>query len=134
MGDLSDKMCAQEGITSRGTPGPHPISTNHMRESNLEKDIVKYAAELGMLSFKFTSPAQKGVPDRIFIHRGHVLFLEVKASKKRPTDLQMRMLRKLRDHGAACGWVNGFTGARDLLDSFHDFPETFNTRCLEIQS
>ena len=96
-------------------------------ESLLEKKIVAHATKLGMLSFKFTSPSQKGVPDRIFIHKGHVLFLEIKAPKKRPTQLQMRTLTKLRDHGAACWWTNDFTEACNILEMFRDSPASFNS-------
>ncbi len=96
-------------------------------ESKLEKEIVAHATSLGMLSFKFTSPSQKGVPDRIFIHEGHVLFLEIKAPKKKPSQLQWRMLLKFRKFGAACFWVNNFTDACDILEYFRNFPNQFNS-------
>ena len=50
-----------------------------MLEKNLEAKIIKIAKKLGYLTYKFTSPSNKGVPDRIFISPyGHVFFMEFK--------------------------------------------------------
>lgn len=50
-----------------------------MRESVIEKYLVKRCKEEGWLCYKFSSPAQRGVPDRIVcMPRGTVVFVEVK--------------------------------------------------------
>lgn len=59
-----------------------------VNESYIEKKISEYAKRNGWLVFKFSSPAQKGVPDRIFLKDGVIKFVEFKAPGKRPTKLQ----------------------------------------------
>lgn len=50
-----------------------------MRESAIEKYLVKRCKEEGWLCYKFSSPAQRGVPDRIVcLPKGAVIFVEVK--------------------------------------------------------
>jgi len=50
-----------------------------MRESVIEKYLVKRCKEKGWLCYKFSSPAHRGVPDRIvLLSRGGIVFVEVK--------------------------------------------------------
>lgn len=68
-----------------------------MRESEIEKKVVEYAEAKGWLVYKFVSPAQRGVPDRIFIRGGEIFFIEFKAPGKKPTKLQDKIFSKIRD-------------------------------------
>lgn len=70
------------------------------QESIVETHLRKQAKEHGYLCYKFTSPGNNGVPDRILIGHGKVLFIETKAPKKVPRKLQERVHEKMRDHGA----------------------------------
>jgi hypothetical protein len=70
-----------------------------MLESDIEYRVVDIAKKHGWLSFKFVSPAQRGVPDRIFIKDGRIVFIEFKAPGKRPTALQDHIMRKMVDAG-----------------------------------
>jgi hypothetical protein len=89
-------------------------------ESQMEGKLVAFAKSLGYLSFKFTSPSQAGVPDRCFINLvGGVLFMETKAPGKKPTPIQMRMLKKLRNQGVAAGWTNNLEKGKKMLEEFH---------------
>lgn len=69
-------------------------------EKSIEKKVCEYAAKRGCYVRKYTSPARRGVPDRIFITpTGHVFFIEFKSRGKQPTELQMKeieLLRKVR--------------------------------------
>lgn len=40
------------------------------------------------MTYKFVSPNNRGVPDRIFIKNGRVFFIEFKAPNKKETKLQ----------------------------------------------
>ena len=40
------------------------------------------------MNFKFSSASRKGVPDRIFLYKGSVMFIEFKRNGKKPTKLQ----------------------------------------------
>ena len=62
-----------------------------MTEKNLQKKIVKYAKDRGVLAYKFSSPARRGVPDLILVgKRGQVVFMELKNpnEKGRLSELQ----------------------------------------------
>lgn len=86
-------------------------------EKSLEAKITSYAKKQGALAYKFTSPAHRGVPDRLFIYRGKVLFLEIKAKGKKPTELQKHELEKLVEAGVAATWVDNLEDAKQEIDS-----------------
>lgn len=87
-----------------------------MRESTLEAQIVHYAKSKGCLAYKFSSPSQRGVPDRMIIGpTGKILFLEIKAPGRKPTQLQRYELAELRTHGMPATWVDRFDDAKILI-------------------
>ena len=70
----------------------------------LEKDIEAYLCkrvkELGGMCEKFTSPQKRSVPDRIItLPNNTVIFVELKAPNKKPTELQHRDHEKRRAYG-----------------------------------
>lgn len=91
-------------------------------ESSVEAALVRYARERGILTRKFASPARRGVPDRIFLYKGCVLFLEVKRPGEKPTALQEHELRELRNHGGHAEWCDTVFTGKALLDHYF-FPE-----------
>lgn len=68
-----------------------------VRESYIERKVCEYAKEKGVLVFKCTG--HKGIPDRIFLYQGRVFYIEFKAPGKKPTVLQERVHRKIREQG-----------------------------------
>ena len=68
-----------------------------MLEKQIEKKVCEYAESLGWLQYKFKSANHKGVPDRIFMKNGKVVFIEFKAKGKKPTKLQFRVHRQLNE-------------------------------------
>ena len=77
-----------------------------MRESAVESALVAFAKKNGIWTRKFSSPAHRGVPDRIFIRMGKVLFLEVKRPGEKPTQLQEYELQLIRNAGGMAAWVD----------------------------
>ena len=72
-------------------------------EAWLEKRLNEKAKRNGWLSFKFVSPAHRGVPDRILINpQGHVVFVELKNpnGKGALSPLQAVTIQKLLAQGA----------------------------------
>ena len=60
-----------------------------MLEKEIEKKIVNYAKSKNFLAYKFTSPSNRSVPDRLFISpTGNIFFIEFKRKGKIPTKLQ----------------------------------------------
>lgn len=70
------------------------------QESIVEKHLRERAKENDYLCYKFTSPGNNGVPDRILIGHGQTIFIETKAPKKVPRKLQERVIGRMREHGA----------------------------------
>ncbi len=70
-----------------------------------EKKTEKYLNNMmqlkGGISFKFTSPMMRGVPDRICIFpTGYTIFVEVKSENDKPKAHQERMISYMRSKGA----------------------------------
>ena len=85
-----------------------------LRESHIEHACCALAKAVGWLTFKFVSPAHRGVPDRIFIKEGRIVFVEFKAPGKKPTKLQESVIAKLRASGCevhVCDSVEKFRAA-----------------------
>jgi len=62
-----------------------------MLEKTIEAALVRKVKSLGGMAEKFTSPQKRSVPDRIVtLPGGQVIFVELKAPGKYPTELQAR--------------------------------------------
>jgi len=85
-----------------------------MREREIEKYLVKRVKELGGKAFKFVSPGNDGVPDRLVcLPGGRVLFVELKSPGKKPTPLQLKQIDFLR----SLGFDVFVADSRDVVDS-----------------
>ena len=64
-----------------------------MRESAIEKAVTAHAKKNGWISFKWVSPSQRGVPDRLTSRRrGHG---RVQGAGKKPAPYQLAIHRQL---------------------------------------
>ena len=88
------------------------------QEASIEKALVKFAKDNGIYTRKFSSPSNAGVPDRIFVYYGRVMFLEIKAVGKRPTELQMSELEELNDQYIDATWVDSVADGKVLMGNF----------------
>jgi len=71
-----------------------------MLERDIEKHLVQQVAKLGGKAYKWSSPANKAVPDRICcLPKGLIKIVECKATNKEPTPLQWKVIKSLRDLG-----------------------------------
>lgn len=62
-----------------------------MLEKTIEKKLCQRIKALGGECEKFTSPGRRSVPDRLVIlPGGKIIFVELKAPGKKPTDNQLR--------------------------------------------
>ena len=60
-----------------------------MKESTIEKHLVTQVKALGGMAYKFTSPAHRGVADRVVcLPDGQTWFVELKAPIGRLSELQ----------------------------------------------
>lgn len=95
-----------------------------MLERDIEAYLVKRCKEIGALCEKFTSPQRRSVPDRIITFRGRVLFVELKATGKKPTEAQVRDHQKRWDVGVCALWTDSIEGVEVVVRNigFHPIP------------
>jgi|TARA_B110000503_G_C6920566_1_gene318481 Holliday junction resolvase len=71
-----------------------------MLEKDIENALVRKVKKLGGMCEKFTSPGRRSVPDRIItLPNGKIVFVEVKNTGKKPTELQLRDHERRRSLG-----------------------------------
>lgn len=85
-----------------------------MLERDIEAYLVKRCKEIGALCDKFTSPQRRSVPDRMITFGGRVLFVELKATGKKPTEAQVRDHERRRAAGAEVVWLDSIEGVDNL--------------------
>lgn len=87
-----------------------------MLEKQIESKIVKKAKELGFLTYKFSSPSNRGVPDRIFISpHGEVFFIEFKSEKGKLTKLQEKVIKDISKYGVGVFIINSVEVGLQIL-------------------
>ena len=94
-----------------------------MTESILEKQVVELCKRRGLLTYKFVSPANRGVPDRIITGCDRVLFLELKAKGRKPSGLQLREIARIKmaqtcSWSVTADWVDNYETAADTIQNF----------------
>lgn len=87
-----------------------------MKESAIEAKLVKGIHEAGGLCYKFTSPGNPGVPDRIIIlPGGRVVFAELKTEVGRLSSIQRWQVSELQARGAEVRVLKGPEQVQDFL-------------------
>ncbi len=72
-----------------------------MKESQIESKLVRMVRERGGLCYKFVSPNNPGVPDRIVITpEGKTIYIELKTEIGRLADIQKWQLGEMKKRGA----------------------------------
>ena len=90
-----------------------------MTEAEIERRVVAHCRERGLITYKFTSPAHRGVPDRIIIGRNQVLLLELKQAGRKLTPLQLREMDRINTMSGPnllATWAAGWDDARRVID------------------
>ena len=70
-----------------------------MKESVIEKRLVKGVKELGGKCLKMVPTYDNGIPDRLVLYGGEAIFVEVKRPGKEPRKLQVLFAEELRRNG-----------------------------------
>ncbi len=79
-----------------------------MKESTIERRLVKAVKEAGGLCYKFVSPGNPGVPDRIVVlPDGRTVFVELKTEVGRLAAIQRWQQEELRKRGAEVRTLKG---------------------------
>ena len=85
-----------------------------MRESEIESYLVWHVERLGGRAYKFKSPSQRGVADRVVCLPGVTWFVELKAPRGRLSALQKIFAQDMQQYGQryACLW------SKEMIDQW----------------
>lgn len=87
-----------------------------MRESELEKRFVKMVKQAGGKAYKFLSPGNSGVPDRIVVlPGGKIGFVELKREGERTRKLQRFRTGELEAMGCFTAVVDSIESAEGAI-------------------
>lgn len=87
-----------------------------MKESQIEARLVKMVRERGGLCYKFVSPSNPGVPDRIVITpKGRVIFTELKTEIGRLTRIQEWQIEEMKKRGAEVRVLKGLDEVKEFV-------------------
>ncbi len=76
------------------------MKTQDLRERDIEAYLRDRVRTRGGVAYKFTSPGNAGVPDRlVLLPNGRVVFVELKAPGKTSTPLQVKQQRRIANLG-----------------------------------
>ena len=88
-----------------------------MKESEIEARLVRGVKVLGGVAYKFVSPGNVGVPDRLVVlPGGRMIFVELKAEGGRLSPMQRRQMTRLHQLGADAREVKGVAGVAQFLE------------------
>lgn len=101
-----------------------------MREADIEKNLRLRLQKAGCLFYKFVSPGNNGVPDRIVITpAGAIYFVELKTARGNLRPEQKVQLRRLRSHNVRTAVLYGQEDAiafARMIENQRGGPETWN--------
>ena len=88
-----------------------------MLERDIEKVLVREVRKLGGRAYKWISPGNDGVPDRIVILPGmRPVFVELKAESGKPSALQKVQIKRLLDMGQDVRVLRGIREMEQFLE------------------
>lgn len=87
-----------------------------VKESTIEAYLRDRVKAQGGIAYKWVSPGNVGVPDRLIVFPGGtVYFRELKAPGKKPTPLQVRQQEKLKALGFDVGVIDSKQGVDEFM-------------------
>ena len=88
-----------------------------MLEKDIERKLVSEVKKLGGRAYKWVSPGNDGVPDRIVILPGmHPVFVELKTESGKLSALQRVQIRRLLDMGQDVRVLKGIREVEQFLE------------------
>lgn len=86
-------------MSSGVAEGFNPSKKPKKREFKIEEYLKEQVEKIGGKCYKFVSPGYDGMPDRIVVFSGCVIFVETKRPGKKPRALQKIRLEELQMQG-----------------------------------
>lgn len=92
------------------------ITKDIMLEREIEKKVCDYAKSKGIYNKKFVSPSNRGVPDRMWLNKSHVYFIEFKRLNENLTVLQDLRRTEILANGGNYILVDAVDTGKKLVD------------------
>lgn len=90
-----------------------------MLECEIESYLRESVKRVGGKAYKFISPGNSGVPDRIVIFpKGSIVFAEIKAPGKKATPLQVKRIAELTKLGCIVFVIDSKEGVDQLIQNY----------------
>lgn len=86
-----------------------------MRERDVENYLREKVKKVGGIAYKFESPGNAGVPDRLVLINGQAHFIELKAPGKKPSKIQLAQHRKINKLGFEVLVIDTKQGVDDFI-------------------
>ena len=87
-----------------------------MTEKYIEKHLRNEVEKLGGKAFKFSSPGNNGVPDRIVLYQGRCFFVELKKPGEELRPLQKVMVKLFKKLGFKVYVIDSIEKVRVFID------------------
>lgn len=88
-----------------------------MLEKEIEKYLTRAVDNLGGRAYKFISPGQSGVPDRIiFLPGGKIYFIELKTEVGKLSKLQRLQIHRLKKLGHEVKVLYGMEDVKEFIN------------------
>lgn len=88
-----------------------------MKEALIENDGVNCAEARGWLVYKWSSPGNRGVHDRLHFKNGFAFSIEYKTTGKKATPKQQAEAKKLRRAVIPCRCCDNVQDARSFIET-----------------
>lgn len=87
-----------------------------MSETTIENKVCEYAKQLGWKVYKFKSPGNRGVADRIFLKNERTFFIEFKTSIGVTSKLQHIFCRDVAEQGFSSYFIDTINDGKKVVD------------------
>ena len=94
------------------------LNEEYMRESEIEKYLVKRCKEEGILCRKIEYVGRRGAPDRMLVLGGIIVFVELKQESGKVSRLQKIEHNKLKEYGVNVAIVWSVYDVNHVLFSY----------------
>lgn len=92
-----------------------------MREKDIEVYLREKVKKAGGKAYKFESPGNDGVPDRLVLFPGNrIYFVELKAPGKKPRPLQLKQMRAISGYGCNVRVIDSKAGVDAFVEEVID--------------
>jgi hypothetical protein len=92
-----------------------PPEGGRLKESIIERELKNKIQQLGGICLKWSSPGNRGVPDRIILYQGDVIFVELKRPGQKLRPLQEYQRRKFQELGVDIEVIDSMEGVEEFV-------------------